>query len=136
MRYLLDTNILIFFALGDTDNLSKDVCNVLFDYSNLLYTSSLCIMEMVYLYKNNKIKTKFKSAEDMVYTIEKLLQIEIIHTKPEHIFTYSRLKTASNHNDQIDHFIIAQAITEKMPLISSDHKFNEYIGLNFVYNRR
>lgn len=136
MRYLLDTNILIFFVVGDDDNLSNEVHNILFDYGNLLYTSSLCLIEMVYLYKNKKIKTNFKDVDEMLYTVEKLLQIEIIHTKPEHLSTYSRLETASGHYDQIDHFIIAQAIAEKMALISSDRKFKEYAELNFIYNRR
>ncbi len=136
MRFLLDTNVLIFFVLGDEENLSRDVYNILFDYGNLLYTSSLCLMEMVYLFKNNKIKTKFKNVEEMLHTITVKLQIEIIHTKPEHLSTYSQLTIAPDHNDQIDHFIIAQSITEKMSLVSSDRKFKEYPQLNFVYNRR
>lgn len=136
MRFLLDTNVLIFFVLGDEENLSRDVYNILFDYGNLLYTSSLCLMEMVYLFKNNKIKTKFKNVEEMLQTITVKLQIEIIHTKPEHLSTYSQLTIAPDHNDQIDHFIIAQSITEKMSLVSSDRKFKEYPQLNFVYNRR
>ena len=136
MRFLLDTNVLIFFVLGDEENLSRDVYNILFDYGNLLYTSSLCLMEMVYLFKNNKIKTKFKNVEEMLQTITVKLQIEIIHTKPEHLSAYSQLTIAPDHNDQIDHFIIAQSITEKMSLVSSDRKFKEYPQLNFVYNRR
>ncbi|HBK32640.1 MAG TPA: PIN domain nuclease, partial [Porphyromonadaceae bacterium] len=42
------------------------------------------------------------------------------------------------HNDPADRLIIAQAITEKMPLISSDHKFELYreYHLDFIYNKR
>ncbi|WP_436416504.1 type II toxin-antitoxin system VapC family toxin [Petrimonas sp.] len=136
MRYLLDTNILIFLTTGDEDNISKDVGNILCDYGNLLHTSSLCIVEMIYLYKKHKIKTRFKSVDEILHTIEQKMNIKIIHTKPEHLSAYSQLTIAPDHNDQIDHFIIAQSITEKMSLVSSDRKFKEYPQLNFVYNRR
>jgi len=37
-----------------------------------------------------------------------------------------------------DHLIISQAISDKIPVISSDYKFKEYIeqGLDFVFNKR
>jgi PIN domain nuclease of toxin-antitoxin system len=42
------------------------------------------------------------------------------------------------HNDPNDHAIIAQAIADKIPVISSDHKFKSYIsqGLKLVFNKR
>lgn len=39
-RYLLDTNILVFF-IGDKSRLSKKIISILSDSANLLYTSSL-----------------------------------------------------------------------------------------------
>ena len=40
--------------------------------------------------------------------------------------------------DPNDHIIIAQSMSDKIPIISSDRMFKEYIGqgLEFVYNRR
>ncbi len=34
--------------------------------------------------------------------------------------------------------IIAQAISDKIPLVSSDHKFGRYVkfGLDFIFNER
>ena len=56
----------------------------------------------------------------------------------EHMLTYARLtiNEAQGHYDPSDHLIIAHAITERMPLVSSDHKFDFYInqGLDYICN--
>jgi PIN domain nuclease of toxin-antitoxin system len=53
-------------------------------------------------------------------------------------FTLASLNRVENHNDPNDRLIIAQAITEKLPLISSDRKFEHYRkqNLQFIYNRK
>ena len=45
---------------------------------------------------------------------------------------------SEGHKDVNDHVIIAQAISDKIPLISSDIEFENYVpqGLNFVFNKR
>ena len=54
--------------------------------------------------------------------------------------TLARLEIneAENHNDPSDHIIISQAITMRLPLISSDRKFPFYVkqGLDLIYNRK
>lgn len=134
----MDTNILIFMISGETENISRDVQNILSDYSNILYTSSLSVIEIIYLQENHKIKTRYKDSESLLKAITDEHYIQILHTKDEHLQTYSRLKPAENHKDQIDHFIISQAVCEKIPLVSSDRKFHSYISqnLDFVYNKR
>ena len=60
--------------------------------------------------------------------------------KKEHMRTYAKLVTddAHGHKDPSDHVIIAHAITEKLPLISSDHRFDFYRkqGLDFIFNEK
>ncbi len=43
-----------------------------------------------------------------------------------------------DHKDPTDRIIIAQAIAEKIPIVSSDTKFHDYkrSGLKFVFNKR
>jgi len=55
-----------------------------------------------------------------------------------HLLQYAELAIASGHKDPNDHIIIAQAISDKIPIISSDQKFKEYVnqGLEFIFNRR
>jgi PIN domain nuclease of toxin-antitoxin system len=54
--------------------------------------------------------------------------------------TYSKLSInrIDDHKDPSDHVIISHAITNKIPLISSDGRFPFYTnqGLDLIYNAR
>lgn len=56
----------------------------------------------------------------------------------QHNQTLAKLEIVARHKDPFDHAIIAQAISEKLILVSSDKKFKEYTeqNLNFVFNKR
>ncbi|HBL34418.1 MAG TPA: toxin PIN [Porphyromonadaceae bacterium] len=139
MRYLIDTNILLFYASDDFDSLTSDVLQILDDYENRIYVSSESVKEAIHLFQNNRIKTKkWKSARDIFSFIENDWGITIDYIQKEHLYTFAGLETVFGHNDPADRLIIAQAITEKMPLISSDHKFELYreYHLDFIYNKR
>ena len=140
MRYLLDTNIFI-FLVNDTYSLSNDVSDILKDYSNILYISAESVKELIVLVRNNKVRFKhWKSQVQMIEAIEHEYGIKILPIKKEHLLKYARLSIneAQGHRDPSDHIIISQAITERMPLISSDSKFHFYTSqtLDFVYNER
>jgi PIN domain nuclease of toxin-antitoxin system len=137
MRYLVDTNILLYIL--ERDNLSKEVCDIIFDYENSVFISSESVKELIHLFHIGKIRPrKWKTAQDILHTIEQELCITINYVKKEHLLTMARLELVPKHNDPTDHLIIAQAITEKIPLISSDRKFEQYRKqkLNFIYNKR
>ncbi|WP_172914055.1 type II toxin-antitoxin system VapC family toxin [Capnocytophaga canis] len=139
MRYLLDTNILIFILLGkQKDELSSEIRNIIDDYSNIICTSSICVTELVQLYRIGKIKPKYKTAEAMVRAIENEFYIEVLPFDKNHTKTLSKLQIIDGHNDPFDHSIISHAITDKLFLVSSDGKFDSYTPqkLKFVYNKR
>ncbi|GHT70343.1 hypothetical protein AGMMS50239_38600 [Bacteroidia bacterium] len=138
MRYYLDTNILVFILSNAKDDINTQVVNKIFDYSNMLYASSIAINELILLYKTGKIElSECKSAKDIIIQIKRY-DIEIVYYNQLHLAKYIDLKLVPDHKDLTDHAIIAQAISDKIPLISSDHKFKNYVsqGLNFVYNKR
>ena len=138
-RYILDTNILAFALSGETQNLSVVTKNILGDFSNQLYTSSICVLELLQLYRINKIKVKkFKTAFELVDAIENFLYIKILPYSKQHNQTLAKLEVVDSHKDPFDHAIIAQAISEKLILVSSDKKFKEYSeqNLDFVFNKR
>jgi len=138
-RFLLDTNILVYILTSEFDNLSTDTKEIIYDYYNQLYISSLVVVELVQLYHLKKIQTKnFNSAQLLVKAIEKVYFIKIKPFSKEHAKTLSNLNRATGHNDPIDHAIIAHAITEKLTLVSSDRKFQKYTtqGLDFAFNKR
>ncbi len=137
MRYYLDTNILIFFFVYP-DEINRDVLRIIDDYENLLCTSSVCVQEMIHLYQAGKLKSKkIKYADDILGLIEQA-EIKIVPVNEKHLKEYARLPLYDGHSDPNDRLIIAQAISDKLPLISSDLKFALYTKnrLLFVRNKR
>ena len=140
MRYLLDTNIFVFWAT-DFDSLSNDVAMILNEPDAQLFISSASVMEMVVGYNNHSFDTRrWKSAEQMVDSIGEEFFIDVLPFKNEHLRTFARLRTnvAKGHKDPFDHMIISHAITERIPLVSSDTRFPFYRrqGLKLIFNER
>ena len=138
MRYYLDTNILIFVLMQDEESISRDVQHILKDYSNRIYVSSVAVQELIQAYKMGSIVDKdYKSVQAILEALEDS-GIEIVPMNKHHLFQYAALEPVTGHKDPNDHIIIAQAISDKIPIISSDRKFKEYVrqGLGFVFNRR
>jgi len=135
MRYLLDTNILVFHAQNG-ENLDKEVASILDNYENLIYVSSEVIKETMHLIRYRKIDVKqWKTPNDIWKSIEEWeFKIDYVHKK--HLETLGNLTMVKDHKDPTDHIIIAQAITNKMPIISSDQQFKNYKqqGLDLVFN--
>lgn len=139
MRYLLDTNIVVFLLLSELDNITNDTHEILNDFGNHLAISSVSVMELIQLYRIGKIKTKkYKTVAALYSAIESEFFIEILPFTKEHTQTLSKLKVVESHNDPFDHSIISHAITNNLILVSSDSKFKEYIPqkLSFVFNKR
>ena len=80
----------------------------------------------------------WKTAQDMLISIENDYGIRILPTNLSHVMTYARMRlnTAQDHKDPYDHMIIAHAMTERLTLISSDSRFPYYRrqGLKLVEN--
>jgi PIN domain nuclease of toxin-antitoxin system len=140
MRYLVDTNIFV-YAVAEPDLLSRDVSAIISEPDTVLYMSAESVRELIVAYRNKGLCAKrWKSAKDMVNSIESEYYIKILPLKKEHMQTYARieLNEAQGHKDPSDHVIIAHAITEHLPLISSDTRFEFYRpqGLDLIFNRK
>lgn len=140
MRYLIDTNIFVYLST-DVDCLCRDVLSLLEEPDALLYISIESVRELIVAYRNKGLCTKrWKSVEEMVAAIEDEFYIQILPLKKEHMTTYARMEIneAQGHKDPSDHVIIAHAITEHLPLISSDTRFEFYRkqGLDLIFNKK
>lgn len=136
MRILLDTNIFLFMIL-DPQLLNHNSLTLINDPENILMISTESIKEAIHLFKSKKISPKWTKASDIFNYIDNLgIKISII--KKEHLLTYANLEYYKDHNDPSDQIIIAQAITEKLTLISSDSKFKFYVKnkLSFIFNQK
>jgi PIN domain nuclease of toxin-antitoxin system len=136
MRYLIDTNIFLFYV-QEKDRLSRDVYELLWDPSNTINISSRSIEEIIYLQRVGKIKVpQWKKVKDIYDNITEL-GFSVDYFKKEHIMTLGKLETLPDHKDPVDHAVMAHAITNKVTLISSDGamRFYQDQGLKFVWNR-
>jgi PIN domain nuclease of toxin-antitoxin system len=136
MRYLIDTNIFL-FHLSNDHLLDENVRHIIDNYENSIYISSESIKEIIHLFQTKKIKTKsWKTYSDIFNSLDEF-GFTIKYVNKEHLQTFASLERVENHSDPSDRLIIAQAITEKLPLISSDRKFEHYRKqkLNFIYNK-
>ncbi len=138
MRYYLDTNILVFILFKETDSINHVVSNILEDYSNTFFVSSVAIRELIFLFKTRKLRSRLYETVDDLFNEIKKLGIEIIQFNHHHLQIYSQLVVSEKHKDMNDHAIIAQAISDRIALISSDNEFKTYTsqGLIFVFNKR
>ena len=140
MRYLIDTNILV-YAIAEPDLLSDDVAAIIEEPDTVLCISAESVKEMIVAYRNKGLWAKrWKTAEAMVAAIENEFYVQILPVKKEHMETYAcmEINEAQGHKDPSDHVIIAHAITERMPLISSDTRFWFYRdqGLDLIFNEK
>jgi len=140
MRILIDTCIFIHLAI-DRDQLSDDVLAILTDCDNVICVSAETPRELVIQFNNKKVVSKYwKSARQMIDAMKDEFFIDILPLKEEHMRTYAdlELNVAEDHKDPSDHVIISHAITEKLPLISDDGKFEFYRnqGLDLILNKK
>jgi len=138
MRYLIDTNVFVYFA-SDLDLLSRDVLAIMSDYDSVLCMSAESEKELIVAFRNKKLLSKrWKNEVEMIRAIEDEFYIQILPVKKEHMETYAQMEIneAQGHKDPSDHVIIAQAICEHLPLISSDTRFPFYRqqGLELIQN--
>ena len=138
MRYYLDTNILVYIITKDKDNLSHEVTEIIRDFSNQLFTSSVCVHEIIQLLQIGKIdssKHEKYNAQDIFKYLDEF-GVDIVFANKRHLETMAAMPAL--HSDPYDRLIIAQSIADKITVISSDRKFREYrkFGLSFVYNER
>ncbi len=143
MRLYLDTNILVYLMMPRMrDNLTEDIKAVLFDYSNLMYTSSVCVQELLHIIQIGKFDGifgrhgNFTAKDALSWLCES--GIEICAPSFHCFEVLAELPFTVDHRDPTDRLIIAQAIADKATLVSSDRKFSNYrkFGLDFMFNER
>jgi PIN domain nuclease of toxin-antitoxin system len=125
-RFLLDTHSLIWFFKGDAQ-LSFKARKMIDDEENIKFISIVSAWEMtIKQSKGNDFLDLGTSVDEymqqkLVYQDFLLLPIDLAHLK-----FLSVLPVLKKHKDPFDRLMIAQAISEKLSLISCDSKFKDY----------
>ena len=122
MRALLDTNAFLWFISG-SDRLSQNARNIMVDFNNDLVLSTESLWEMA-------IKTSIGKLE-LLDSFDRLIPvqlekhaIDVLSIRLDHISKIIDLELY--HRDPFDRLIIAQGITEQIPVITSDAMFAKY----------
>ena len=127
-KLMLDTCVVVDMLL-DYKGMDSSVKAILNDPQYMLCASFETMRELVVLFNNKKLLSKYwHSAKDVIDWVANDLEIEFLPLRPHTGFTYSllTLNEGMNHKDPSDHIIISHAITEHIPLLSSDLKFAFY----------
>jgi PIN domain nuclease of toxin-antitoxin system len=120
MKILIDTQSFIWFV--EDDKKLPAPLRVLIEDHYQPVISMACLWEMTIkmslskLVLSTDIATMMKEARANGF--------EFLSIEPAHLVTLSTLDFI--HRDPFDRLMIAQAITEKLPIITSDHIFEEY----------
>ncbi len=126
MRLLLDTVTLI-YAVESPEHLSKRAASALQNAQNLLELSSVSLAEIAIKASLGKLRLSATTARQALQDLD----FRILPYTGEHAFQLFALPL--HHRDPFDRQIIAQALFEKIPVVTSDEKFALYEGLKLVW---
>ena len=126
MRLLLDTAIFI-FAVDSPERLSKRAVAVLENPANILELSAVSLAEIAIKTALGKLKISSAIARQAIED----LGIRTLPYTAEHALRLFELPL--HHGDPFDRQIIAQALSEGIPVVTSDEKFGLYKGLKVVW---
>ena len=129
MKYLLDTCALI-DMLFTPERLSTRAWAAL-EGGNSLAVSIASFWEIMIKQQIGKLGIKETSAQDLK-TACTALDIEVLQTEIKHIDLIRSLPRYKDHGDSFDRLIICQALSEKLPLITSDGKMSRY-GVQVIW---
>ena len=121
-KYLLDTNILLWMA-NAPERLKPKVFDLLQEEQNEIYVSVASTWEITIKSSLGKLKLPIESERFIPSIIDKL-KLKVLNIELDHSMFVSRFE--KHHQDPFDHMLVAQAIFEEMPIITSDAKLSKY----------
>lgn len=126
MRLLLDTAILI-YSLEAPERLSKRAASLIRNSENTLELSAVSLVEVAIKASLGKLRL---SANQVQLAIQDLGVRVLPFTAASAFYLFD---LPFHHRDPFDRQIIAQALVEKIPVITADHAFTLYEGLKVIW---
>lgn len=122
MRALLDTNSFLWFISGN-DKLSEAAKVFISDFNNELILSTASLWEIAIKVSIGKLELLQPYGKLIPQQLEEN-DIDVLPIKLKHLTKLIEL--SFHHRDPFDRLIIAQALMEKIPIISADTIFKDY----------
>lgn len=126
MRLLLDTSVLI-FAVDEPERLSKRAVAALQNPENILELSAISLVEIAIKTSLGKLSLSAETAQQALDDLD----IRVLPFTGQHALSLFELPR--HHGDPFDRQIIAQALVEGLPVMTSDEKFRLYKGLRIMW---
>ena len=126
MRLLLDTATFI-WALRSPERISAKAMRMLRDPQARRELSAISLVEIAIKHKLGKLTY---SSEDVMIGIADL-QLRVLPYTANHAFQLFRIPL--HHADPFDRQIIAQAVSEDIPVVTSDDKFKLYKEVQVIW---
>ena len=126
MRLLLDTAVLI-YAVESPERLTKRAVTALKNQENVLEISTVSLAEIAIKSALRKLSVSAAIARQAIQELD----IRVLPYTAEH--AYRLFDLPLHHGDPFDRQIIAQALSENIPVVTSDKKFSLYKGLKIVW---
>jgi PIN domain nuclease of toxin-antitoxin system len=122
VKYLLDTHTLLWIVHNDP-KLSSKAKSLYLDSNNEILFSAVGIWELAIKISLNKLSIE----EPLGYFVQNHIignDIKILDIEIKHILLLENL--LFHHRDPFDRMLIAQAMIDKIPIITSDRMFDGY----------
>jgi PIN domain nuclease of toxin-antitoxin system len=126
VRVLLDT-VTFLWAMNAPERLSREALATLVAPETLRELSALSISEMAIKRARGKLDFSRADVEQGIAD----LRVRVLPYAAEHSFRLFELPL--HHTDPFDRQIIAQAMAEDIPVVTSDRAFGAYQGLKIIW---
>jgi PIN domain nuclease of toxin-antitoxin system len=127
VKVLLDTQVWL-WSLGDPGRLSKEAKRILGSRRHAIHLSAASAWEMAIKVSIGKLELP-ESVETYVPTRMARQGITPLHITHAHALKVSTLPL--HHRDPFDRLLVAQAMVERLPLLTADPVFARY-GIDLI----
>lgn len=124
MKLLLDTHTLLWYVLG-LPRLSTTAQGLIIDPANEILISPASYWEIAIKVSIGKFLLH-QSYEDFMDVCLNQYRFAILPIEPQHTARVAVLPFPPTHKDPFDRLLVAQALVEKLPVVSADTAFDLY----------
>lgn len=126
MRLLLDTVVFI-YAVESPERLSKIAAAALENPANILELSSISLAEIAIKSSVGKLELSETSLRQALIDLDvRVLPYSSVHA-------LRMFELPNHHRDPFDRQLIAQALSDNIPMVTSDEVFRRYKDLQVVW---
>lgn len=128
MRFLLDTHSLLWFLAGD-ESLSERACRIIENPDPDILVSIACVWEIAIKHSLGKLKLA-RPFDELFPDQLANNSISLLGIRLSHLAEVARMPF--HHRDPFDRLLVAQSLSEEIPLLSSDDTLDAY-GLERIW---